>query len=29
MSPIGGGTPSGDLADAIEESFGSFKNFTT
>jgi len=29
MSPNGGGQPSGDLADAINKSFGTFKNFTT
>lgn len=27
MSPNGGGNPSGDLADAIEDSFGSFDEF--
>ena len=27
MSPNGGGTPSGDLAEAINSSFGSFENF--
>jgi Fe-Mn family superoxide dismutase len=27
MSPNGGGTPSGELADAINESFGSFDDF--
>ena len=27
MSPSGGGTPSGDLADAINASFDSFENF--
>ena len=27
MSPHGGGEPSGDLADAINKSFGSFSNF--
>jgi Fe-Mn family superoxide dismutase len=27
MSPEGGGTPNGDLADAIDEAFGSFDAF--
>lgn len=27
MSPNGGGTPSGDLANAINDAFGSFENF--
>jgi superoxide dismutase, Fe-Mn family len=29
MSPSGGGTPSGNLADAINKAFGSFDNFKT
>jgi len=29
MGPNGGGQPSGDLADAINKSFGSFANFVT
>ncbi len=29
MSPDGGGTPSGDLAEAINRAFGDFKTFTT
>ena len=29
MSPNGGGQPSGDLADAINSSFGSFEEFKT
>ncbi len=29
MSPNGGGTPSGDLASAIDTAFGSFDNFKT
>jgi len=29
MSPNGGGEPSGDLADAIKDAFGSFEDFKT
>ena len=29
MSPDGGGEPSGDLADAIEEDFGSYEGWST
>ena len=29
MKPNGGGTPTGELADAINSAFGSFDNFTT
>ena len=29
MSPNGGGQPSGDLADAINSTFGSFEEFKT